>query len=120
MAISAADGYYPRRTLILGHAMNLKLRYAAALASVGWFLLGPPQQGGNADFDLHAPLKKWAIIDNYEDVAACERGRMVHLSEWYDRADRDRPGSKNAIKDAIMLIWLGDAQCVASDDPHLK
>jgi hypothetical protein len=98
----------------------MKLRHAAALALTVWYLLGPPQQGGAADFDIHASLSKWQIVDRYDDVGACERGRMVALGHWYDRADEDRAGSKDAIKDAIMLVWLSDAQCVASDDPRLK
>jgi len=98
----------------------MRLRYAAALALAGWYLIGPPQQGGPADFDLHAPLSKWKIIDRYDDIGACERGRMDHLSVWYDRASAERPGTKAAENDAVMLVWLNDGQCVAADDPHLK
>ena len=100
--------------------MNTKLRHAAALAPAIWYLMGPPQQGGPADFNVHAPLSKWKAIDTYDDIGACEKGRMIHLGRWYDRADIDRAGTKDAINDAIMLIWLNDAKCIASDDPGLK
>jgi hypothetical protein len=98
----------------------MKLRHAAALALVGWYLIGPPQQGGPADFNIHAPLSKWKVIDSYDNIGKCEQGKSVHQDHWYDRAIADPVGTKAAIKDAIMLIWLNDAQCVASDDPRLK
>ena len=87
----------------------MKLRCAAALALAVWYLIGPPQQGGPADFNIHAPLSKWKVIDSYDDVGACERGRIVHLGNWYDRANTDQVGTKAAENDAAMLIWLNDA-----------
>jgi hypothetical protein len=95
----------------------MKLRQAAALAGAVWYLLGPPQHRGAADFDTNAPLSKWTVIDHYDDVAACENGRMVELGHWYEKADQDPAGTKDAIKDAMMLVWLSEAKCVASDDP---
>ena len=91
----------------------------AALALAVWYLMGPPQQGGPADFDIHAPLSKWKVIDSYDNIGACEQGR-VHQGYWYYRASVDRAGTKEAEKDAVMLLWLNDGQCVASDDPRLK
>jgi hypothetical protein len=96
----------------------MKLRHAAALVGAVCYLLGPPQHGGAADFDTNAPLSKWAVIDHFDDFASCEKGRMVELGNWYERADRDPAGTKDAIKDAMMLVWLSEAQCVLSDDPR--
>jgi hypothetical protein len=104
------------------HAMNTKFREIAALALTlaAWYLLGPPQNGGPADFDLHAPLSKWKVIDTTDDISACETGRMVLQGQWYKKADADPVGTKDALKDAAMLIWLGDAKCVSAADPRLK
>jgi hypothetical protein len=98
----------------------MKLRHAAALALVGWYLLGPPQRGESANFDTDAPLSKWKVINSFDNLGACEQGRIIEQGRWYDRAARDTPGTKDAIKDAIMLILLDSAKCVASDDPRLK
>jgi len=98
----------------------MKLRHAAALALVGWYLMLPPQHGGSADFNTHAPLSEWTVLEKYDDTSACERGKMDQLSKWYDRASVDRPGTKEAEKDILMTIRLNDSQCIASDDPRLK
>jgi hypothetical protein len=97
----------------------MSLRHAAALALAVWYLIGPPEQN-RSDNDLNAPLHKWKIIDTYTDIAACEQGRIAHLGEWYDRADNDAVGTKAAINDARMLVWIDEAKCVSTDDPHLK
>ena len=99
----------------------MKLRHAAASALVvSYLLIGPPQQGGPADFNVHTLLSQWKVIDRYDNIGAREQGRMVYLGKWYDRADADRAGTKAAENDAAMLIWLFDAICVATDDPRLK
>jgi len=97
-----------------------RLRHAAALALAAWYLVGPPQKGGPADFDTHAPLSKWKVIESSDNIGACERERMELQTRWYESAGNDQVGTKAAEKDAVMLIWLDDAKCVASDDPGLK
>ena len=54
----------------------MKLRHAAALALVGWYLMGPPRLDGPANFNIHAPLTQWTVIEKYDDSGACERGRL--------------------------------------------
>jgi hypothetical protein len=98
----------------------MKPRHTAAIALAVWYLLGPPQQGESANVDIHAPLSKWKVIDSFDNIGACEQGRMVEQGKWYNRAERDTPGTKDALKDAIMLILLDSAKCAASDDPRLK
>ena len=99
---------------------GMRLRLGAALVQVVRYLIAPPHQGGPVDFNIHAPLSKWKVIDSYDDIGACEQGRMAHLGEWYYRASTDRAGTKAAENDTAMLIWLNDGQCVAADDPRLK
>jgi hypothetical protein len=98
----------------------MKLRHAAVVAPALWYLIGPPQQGGPADFNVKAPVSQWKVIDRYDDISQCEQGRLSRQGEWYAKADADPAGSKNAINDAIMLIWLAESKCIASDDPGLK
>jgi hypothetical protein len=98
----------------------MKLSHSVALALSGWLLIGPPQQGGPIDFNVHALLSQWKVIGKYDDLSACERGRTVTQGQWYDKAEAARVGTKEAEHDAAMLMWLFDAICVASDDPRLK
>jgi hypothetical protein len=98
----------------------MKLHRAAALMATVWYLLGPPQKGGPADFDTQAAFSKWKIIDRFSDISTCEQQRLAQQGEWYARQDADLAGSKAAINDAVMLIYLAEAKCIASDDPRLK
>jgi hypothetical protein len=116
---SSRRGLIDRVRMRNGDGVPTNVRHAAALALAVWYLIGPPEKSGS-DNDLKAPLGKWKIIDNYTDVAACEQGRIAHLSEWYDRADSDGVGTKAAINDARMLVWIDEAKCVSADDPSLK
>lgn len=98
----------------------MKLRQAAALALVGWYLIGPPRQDGPANFNIHAPLTQWTVIEKYDDSGACERGRTDHLSKWSNGVSAARAGTEAAENDALMITRLNEAQCIASDDPRLK
>lgn len=98
----------------------MSLRRAATLVLVSWYLMLPSQQGEPANFNIHAPLTGWTVLEKYEDTAECERGKMDNLSRWYAKASADSPGTKAAEKDVLMTIRLNYSECVASDDPRLK
>jgi hypothetical protein len=99
-------------------AKVMKLRHVGALALVGWYLMIPPPQEGSVDFNIRAPLSEWKVIDSYVDVGACERGRIVHLSQSY--ASSDSEATKEAEGDAPAAIQLNEGLCIASNDPRLK
>jgi hypothetical protein len=73
-----------------------KLRYAAALVQVGWYLILPPiRLEPNPHVNFDAPLSQWFIESNYDSTAACELGR------------------------AALLARMQGARCVAAEDPRL-
>ncbi len=93
----------------------MKLRHAAALALVGWYLMVPPVElspSGERAFNFNAPLSQWYRWDFYGTAGEC----------WY--VDRDLfLRSENALRidplnDAANAYL--EAQCVASDDPRLQ
>jgi hypothetical protein len=63
----------------------MKLRHAAALAPVGWYLLIPsfhyyPQTGwaiGDWDKDMKPEFSSWQIAGSYDSAAECERRRTT-------------------------------------------
>jgi hypothetical protein len=83
----------------------MKLRHAAALALVGWYLMVPPSQRGGVSLD--APLRSWRSFGNYDTARDCEDDHL-ELAEK----------SKQATPSGHLIVEL--AQCIASDDLRLK
>ena len=76
----------------------MKLRYAAALALLDWYLMtAPPPAGqpGSAQAvkaDIKAPLSKWTIVGIFPSKKACETQRGTNAQQ----------------------------RCFASEDPHFR
>lgn len=92
----------------------MKIRNAAALALVGWYLMVPPYTksvGGGAPkgVETDAPLSDWKNLKRFNSVDKCEAQRQ----KWKSRATRDNP---------IPTFWVPYvmAACIAADDPRLK
>jgi len=75
----------------------MKVRHAAALALIGWYLMAPPSslptissQGLEIKEDATAPLSKWKSVGTFLTQKECDAHRV------------------------------GAFRCVASDDPRLK
>jgi hypothetical protein len=87
----------------------MKLRNAAALALVGWYLMMPPL-GPDGRIQKYAPLSQWEISSSYDSADDCEKVRLV-ASGWMPGANEKKTAHTPR----------GDAAiCVASDDPRLK
>jgi hypothetical protein len=83
----------------------MKLRHAAALALVGWYLMIPP--GAQSGFDTTAPLGKWFVYGGYDSAHECEGAKFL-----------DREGLKQ--RNDPLADAFKHAQCIATDDPRLK
>jgi hypothetical protein len=102
----------------------MKLRHAAALALIGWYLMLPPLQfvgPGNdaysvAIVDDTAPLSRWLPMMTFKTLRECDNfsTRLARNMRKSVKTERDK-------KDVEMLIgiWLGKYQCVATDDSRL-
>lgn len=84
----------------------MKLRRAAALALVGWFLLISPV--GKQD----AALSQWQIVKSFDRADACEeyRSQGVAGGRW----------NLTPPFGAVAVAKLPFSLCIASDDPRLK
>ena len=83
----------------------MKLRHAAALALVGWYLMVPPTHrvNGQTIFEDSAPLTSWRQVYAYETAKQCQ-DEIDHLQTLPPEA----------------AVHGDHAQCVASDDSRLK
>lgn len=88
----------------------MRLRYAAALALVGWYLLLPPWVARNK-FDAHAPLSKWQKSGKFDTEDACTLMRSA-LIDWYV----DHPKEKDA---SWFRRLYGSSKCAPAADPGL-
>ena len=91
-------------------------RHAAALALVGWYLMGPPvRQPKNEPYlDEHAPYSEWTILRTASDQAQCEDARAVLAQRL--QGDLTRFGSQIG---PWAEQWF-EAQCIATNDTRLK
>ena len=86
----------------------MKLRHAAALALVGWYLLAPPLYKG--EVDEKAPLKEWTVLQSFGTVTECSQWLSVLLH----KANLD-PAIRTVVKHRLLAT-----SCMSSDDPRLK
>ena len=115
-----------RRTIRVSRKSRMKLRHAAALALVGWYLMTPPMvcRTGTAQ-----------ECPNYANCAFCRSDSQTQLREWVREPDTKEFEFKNDCQHVISdgchseveadgtTSLEGDlcgADCIAADDPRLK
>jgi hypothetical protein len=90
----------------------MKLRHAAALALVGWYLMLPPRDTTMPEgFNSSAPLNRWLQARAFDSAKACEDG----ISEFLGYAKAGQSADDKVMQGALIM-----AQCIATDDPRLK
>ena len=84
----------------------MKLRHAAALALVGWYLMVPLSRNDS--------LTKWDHYGSFDSAAACATARENAIRAG--GADSKMMGlSSEEVKRALL-----QSECIATDDPRLK
>ena len=91
----------------------MRLRHAAAVALVGWYLMVPPVvgQGSGRNVWNHAPLRKWERAATFDSEEVCNQ-RL--------RASRTVKGPFENFTQALVAEQFSHGRCVRSDDPRLK
>jgi len=100
----------------------MKLGHAAALALVGWYLIGPPMlkapvanEGENTwptQYDYAAPLSQWNRGGTYfSDRVKCEDYKCKSFKELPAIPDPEL---------SIMIEAMERSFCINEDDPRLK
>jgi hypothetical protein len=88
----------------------MKLRHAAALAPMIWYLLIPPA-GGNE----HSPMNQWQMVNVFDTEAACQAGRQKYYNDGIELMKMGKTSS--AIEESHRFT---SATCLAADDPRLR
>jgi hypothetical protein len=97
-----------------------KLRHAAALALVGWYLmLAPPYQdsSGHVGPDYGAPLSKWINLRAFETADQCEAYKPIARKSL--KSQIDAQSNKPTDYWPEVFSSFATTQCVATDDPRL-
>ena len=90
----------------------MKLRHAAALALVGWYLMFPPWNKAGDALVLDAPLSQWRTISSFDTAKECSADRAEHYGKaLYPPPDSHPP--------PLAVAMLAASHCIASDDPRL-
>ena len=87
----------------------MRLRHAATLGLVGWYLLVPLTKDGR--FDGSAPLTNWQVLKSFGSSSDCENGRRAILR------GTDQPSDLLHVYAHYGAIR---SRCIASDDQRLK
>jgi hypothetical protein len=90
----------------------MKLRHAAALVLVGWYLMVPPTKDAN-QIDPSVRLPKWVVLRAFDTANACNEAQD-QLRYRVSRLNLQIPVA-SAVSEAAEF-----SQCISSDDPRLK
>jgi hypothetical protein len=96
----------------------VKFHHAAALLSVGWYLMAPPLTSRRGPIDRQAHLAKWETWFAFDTAAECQ-ARVKTLTDAAIRRLKALPVAVVSDQRIADLRTLS-AQCVATDDPRLK
>jgi hypothetical protein len=119
----------------------MKIRHAAALALVGWYLMAP-SVSYDKEGHVKAPPAAWdTSISHWDSLGAFDSASTCQAVQHGVKADiakklkekfhasADIPGMNSALSHATsveQLDWLAfaatrlAAECIATDDPRLK
>jgi len=86
------------------HSMT-SLIHTCGVVAAGWYLMIPPAAG--TSYDVSAPLWKWRVFSAHDHAYECEGAKFLN-----------REGARH--KNDPIRAALGQAQCIATDDPRLK
>jgi hypothetical protein len=91
----------------------MKLRHAAALALVGWYLMMPPASSLDPDSSTYlakAPLSQWKTVKRFDSKLECEE-----QAEGFHLFAKQEPNSQDWARNPRSY-----AECVSTDDQRLK
>jgi len=98
----------------------MKLRHAAALALVGWYLMLPPTAKGK--LNLRAPLSEWEMGIPYDQADQCLAAirEIANGPRPFVPVDADAKERQRLHELDQRIERIAHAQCIATDDPRLK
>ena len=116
----------------------MKMRHAAVLALVGWYLMGPPLDTKNGVIYFDTPISAWSTAGVFDAAAECTKRRDALIAQ--DKED-DKEYAKSSppvqkefdagLDKALgtpagvgrtidFSRWVKSYRCIATDDPRLR
>jgi hypothetical protein len=96
----------------------MKLRHAAALVFVVWYLLLPPLVNAPYKVDTEAPVTSWKVYQAFNSAKECDTS-LSSMQAKYEHTATAPTGSIERGTRAFAL-QVEFARCVASNSPILK
>jgi hypothetical protein len=98
----------------------MKLRHAAALSLMAWYLMVPPRIPNTGEVNKSVPLSQWIIRRSFPRNQGCEAAKdRLQKQGLANQAEVDAMGRRAPHNPEFHCV-LCQAQCVADDDPRLK
>jgi len=103
----------------------MKLRHAAALAIVTWYLMIPPIDVGNK-VNWRAPLLKWKRGMSFDSEKECDESlkdaidNPMTLSEYQAAEKATLKAKMHPLSRAEMTKRTQESVCISADDPRLN
>ena len=92
--------------------------HAAALASVGWYLMFPSAIGDGSFKsypDLSLPLAEWNIYQSFDSAQGCESAKAALENKLLLSINASTGNTRERA-----FLWMNSPSCIATDDPRLK
>ena len=94
--------------------MTTRVRHAAALALVGWYLM-MPTPAPETFMTVTPPVGRWDHLGTYDNEKECDHA-LDEMSRKSEREGFEMKGfSPEALRHSGAL-----AKCISTDDPRLK
>jgi hypothetical protein len=111
----------------------MKLRHAAALVTIGWYLMIPPghlaspvaspgahhRKTSALEPDPTAPLNGWYPVQSFSTEILCREG-LRDLSSPTSAREHFMKRHRELGQHHFMARALKSGQCIAADDPRIK
>ena len=111
---------------ILCEGALMKLRHAAALAAIGWYLMRPAiNMGPSGEIDKHnptldnVPISQYWHDSSYDSAAQCEQAKLALGDLAVKRMKTNYLKMGDAFWEADASSYF-ESECIATDDPRIK
>ena len=99
----------------------MKLRHAAALALVSWYLIAPPILSIEGNLEVYDQYD----YDYLDEHAAYRDWKLIYVLNTEDECERFRDLAKRQVERHrgpfdVELEQYTEAECFASDDPRIR
>jgi hypothetical protein len=105
------------------HKMRIRRYHAAALALMGWYLMGPPFDRVAQTLRTDLPISKWenlaAINDARQGEFDSEKRCQNYRDDFLTFLEQQKPGYRDNAANRVAYQQTQLAECLSSDDSRL-